>query len=176
PVSDGQGASTCKMIFEGRPTRTPTSTSADREERPSCGASLRLSRTRSILLAVLLFSLRVDMTPCVAVEPTPTFAEGMALFRRHHFAEAAALFAEVEKGAPGQTNALLYRGKALVNLNRIQAAAAALEQYVALHPNSDDGFSLLSYIRFRHGRPAESLILYTRAAALKAPVADDLKI
>ena len=164
------------MIFTGRPTRTPTSTSADREDRPSREACLRFSKTGSILLAVLLLSLPVDMTPCLAVEPTPTFAEGMALFRRHRFGEAAALFAEVEKGAPGQTNALLYRGKALVNLNRIQAAAAALEQYVALHPNSDDGFSLLAYIRFRQGRPADSLKLYTRAAALHTPVADDLKI
>lgn len=105
-----------------------------------------------------------------------SFDHAMELFRQSHWAEAAAAFSECEKADPGKTAALLYRGKALLNLGQLQDASAAIEHYMETHPRSDDAAYLLAYIRFRQNEPKESLQLFADAARLKDPGADDLKV
>jgi tetratricopeptide (TPR) repeat protein len=107
---------------------------------------------------------------------SPSFEQAMQLFQQHRWAEAAVAFAQSEQNAPGKTAAPLYRGKALVNLGKFDEAAAAIETYQGTHPQSDDAAYLLAYIRFRQNRPKESLKLFTAAARLHNPTADDLKV
>jgi tetratricopeptide (TPR) repeat protein len=107
---------------------------------------------------------------------TPCFDQAMQLFQQRRWAESAGAFAECEKTDAARTNALLYRGKALVNLGQFEEAAAALDSYSQSHPQSDDATYLLAYIRFRQNQPKESLRLFTDAAKLKNPTADDLKV
>lgn len=102
--------------------------------------------------------------------------QAAALFRAHRWADAAQAFSECEVSSPGQTDALLYRGKALVNLNDFTAAAASLETYLASHPQADDALYLLGYVRFRQDQPKRSIETFQRAAKIKAPVAADVKI
>jgi tetratricopeptide (TPR) repeat protein len=97
-------------------------------------------------------------------------------FQAHRWAEAAAGFQQCENASPGNTDALLFRGKALVNVDDFSGATAALETYIASHPASDDALYLLGYVRFRQDHPKESLETFARAAKLKPPEADDLKI
>jgi tetratricopeptide (TPR) repeat protein len=123
----------------------------------------------AVLLAPLLFGQRLGQTPGQA----PSFDQAMQLFQQHRWAEAAAAF---QKCDPAATPALLYRGKALVNLAQFEEAAAALQSYRQTHPQSDDAAYLLAYIRFRQNHPKESLQLFTDAAGLKSPTADDLKV
>ncbi|MGA7217822.1 MAG: tetratricopeptide repeat protein [Candidatus Sulfotelmatobacter sp.] len=104
------------------------------------------------------------------------FEPAMQLFRQRSWAESAAAFAECEKSDPAKTDALLYRGKALVNLGQFADAAASLENFRQSHPQSDDAAYLLAYVRFRQNQPKESLRLFTDAARLKGPTADDLKV
>src|SRR5271154_4000903 len=104
---------------------------------------------------------------------TSSFDLGMQLFQQRRWADAAAAF---QKCDPATTPALLYRGKALVNLGQLDEAAAALESYNKTHPRSEDAVYLLAYIRFRQNQPKESLRLFTAAASLKNPTADDLKL
>ena len=104
------------------------------------------------------------------------FGQAMDLFHRQQWAEAATAFGELEKQEPGQTDALLYKGKALVNLNRMADADEALQIYIKNHSKSDDGLYLLGYVRFRENQPKQSLQLFTDAAKLKPPTSDDLKI
>src|SRR6185312_2619062 len=85
-------------------------------------------------------------------------------FHAHQWAQAATAFSECEKLAPGKTDALLYRGKALVNLQDFPAASASLDAYIKQHPTSDDALYLLGYVRFRQDRPKESLESFARAA------------
>jgi tetratricopeptide (TPR) repeat protein len=106
----------------------------------------------------------------------PTTAQAIDLFQQHRWAEAAAAFAECEKNAPGKTAALLYRGKSLVNLGQFDEAASSLQSYRNTHPQSDDATYLLAYIRFRENKPKDSLQLFTEAARLHDPSADDLKV
>jgi tetratricopeptide (TPR) repeat protein len=103
---------------------------------------------------------------------SPSFEQAVQLFQQHRWAEAAAAFAEYENT---KSIALLYRGKALVNLEQFDAASAALEKYRETYPRSEDAAYLLAYIRFRQNKPKESLQLFTEAAKLKDPTADDLK-
>ena len=98
------------------------------------------------------------------------------LFRERAWTEAATAFGDCEKSAPGRTDALLFRGKALVNSGEFTGAASSLESYCAQHPTSDDALYLLGYVRFRQDQPKESLVLFARAAKLKEPQAGDLKI
>jgi tetratricopeptide (TPR) repeat protein len=100
----------------------------------------------------------------------------MALFREKHWPEAATAFAVVEKKQPGQTDALLYRGKCFFNLGQLSDASEALQSYISVHLQSDNAVYLLAYVRFRENKPKESLQLFTDAAKLKTPTPDDLKI
>jgi tetratricopeptide (TPR) repeat protein len=106
----------------------------------------------------------------------PCFDQAMQLFRQRLWTESAAAFAECEKKDPANNDALLYRGKALVNLGKFEEADAALDSYRQNHPQSDDAAYLLAYVRFRENQPKESLQLFTDAAKLKRPTADDLKV
>lgn len=107
---------------------------------------------------------------------TEICAQASNLFHDHQWAEAAGMYQKCETAFPGKTDALLSRGKALVNLGDYANASASIEQYVSGHPQSDDALYLLGYIRFRQDRPKESLEMFQRAAKLKAPEASDLKI
>ncbi|MGO9086103.1 MAG: tetratricopeptide repeat protein [Candidatus Sulfotelmatobacter sp.] len=98
----------------------------------------------------------------------------MEMFRQRHWADAAASFEQCEKQDPGKSDALLYRGKALVNLRQFESAATALQTYAKSHPQSVDAAYLLAYIAFRQDKPTESLRLFADAAKLKAPTANDL--
>jgi tetratricopeptide (TPR) repeat protein len=104
------------------------------------------------------------------------FEQGMVLFQQKRWKEADNAFAEAEKTRPGQTAALLFRGKCLVNLGQFNDADSILQAYVSGHPQSDDAVYLLAYTYFRENKPKESLQLFTAGAKLKTPTADDLKI
>jgi tetratricopeptide (TPR) repeat protein len=100
----------------------------------------------------------------------------MELFRQRRWADAATGFEQCDKQDPGKGDALLYRGKALVNLRQFDSAASALQTYAKTNPKSADAVYLLAYIAFREDKPAESLRLFSNAAKLKDPTANDLTI
>jgi tetratricopeptide (TPR) repeat protein len=104
------------------------------------------------------------------------FDRGMAEFRAGNYSSAAVLFADAETASPGTTDALLYQAKSLVHLQDFAGAERALRGYVASHPDSSDALYMLGFVLNRQSRPAESLVSYTKAAAIAHPMADDLKI
>jgi Flp pilus assembly protein TadD len=104
------------------------------------------------------------------------FDRGMAEFRAGNYSSAAVLFADAETASPGTTDALLYQAKSLVHLQDFAGAERALRGYVASHPDSSDALYMLGFVLNRLNRPAESLVSYTKAAAIARPTADDLKI
>lgn len=65
---------------------------------------------------------------------TSAFDRAMVLFHQQNGPEAAAAFAALEKQQPGQTDALLYQGKCLVNLGRFSDAGETLQSYLSTHP------------------------------------------
>jgi tetratricopeptide (TPR) repeat protein len=104
------------------------------------------------------------------------FDRAMAEFRAGHYASAAALFGGAEAASPGATDALLYLAKSLVHLEDFAGAEKALRSYISSHRDSADALYMLGFVLNRENRPAESLASYTKAAAITAPTADDLKI
>jgi tetratricopeptide (TPR) repeat protein len=94
--------------------------------------------------------------------------------RKYNLAEKD--LAQAETDAPGKTNALALRAKALIQLERLPEAGECLETYLARNPSSPDATYLLAYVLFRENRPAQSLALYTQAARLQRPQSDDFKI
>ncbi len=125
--------------------------------------------------AIVVFSVVAVFALKMTAQST-SFNAAMELFRQHQWAEAAEAFGECERSDPGKTDALLYRGKSLINLGQFDPAASALETYRETHSSSDDAVYLLAYVRFRENKPEESLQLFTDAARLRTPTADDLKI
>src|SRR5215472_218452 len=77
---------------------------------------------------------------------TPSCATGVEMFHQKRWSEAAAAFELCERQEPGKTDALLYRGKSLVNLRQFGEATTALENYARAHPQSDDAAYLLAYV------------------------------
>ncbi|HET8635426.1 MAG TPA: tetratricopeptide repeat protein, partial [Acidobacteriaceae bacterium] len=104
------------------------------------------------------------------------YATGMAAFSAHQYAKAAPLFAAAEAANPGHSDALLYEGKSLANVNRFAEAEAVLRRYWSQHPQSADALYMLGFVLNREDKPKESLNTYTQAARLSTPKSDDLKV
>jgi tetratricopeptide (TPR) repeat protein len=124
--------------------------------------------------------LLVVATVFLLIAPSPAQTQDCQranqFFYQHLWQQAAEAFQNCEIASPGKTDALLYRGKALVNLSDFSGAAASLEGYITNQPTSDDALYLLGYVQFRQDHPKQSLEALARAAKLKPPQASDLKI
>src|SRR6266436_2474029 len=103
-------------------------------------------------------------------------ALGLSEFSKGNFTSAAALFARAEQAASGATDAFLYESKAHIHLEQFTAAEGALRRYLLAHATSSDALYLLGYVLHREGKATESLETYTKAAQLRTPIGDDLKI
>lgn len=110
-----------------------------------------------------------------STEAPDPYALGKAAFDAHHFAAAATLFAKAEAAHPGESDALLYEGKSLTNLEKFPAAEQALQRYSTQHPDSADALYMLGFVLNREDKPKQSLESYNRAAQLAVPQSDDLK-
>ena len=97
-------------------------------------------------------------------------------FAAKEYRQSAVLFAEAERACPEETDSLLYEGKALVNVGDFVGADRALRVHLAKNPRSAEAFYLLGFVLQRENKPKESLEVFTRAAALQTPQANDLKI
>jgi tetratricopeptide (TPR) repeat protein len=128
---------------------------------------------RKIPWALLLLSL---MGVRCTAQTEGEYARGMAAFRAREYPDAASLFAKAETAAPGTTDALIYEAKSLVHLQEFSGAETALRRYIGLHTDSDEALYLLGFVLHRENKASESLEIYTKAAALKPPTGDDLKI
>jgi len=104
------------------------------------------------------------------------YEQGHEAFSAHRYSDAVTLFAQAEKADSGHSDALLFEGKALVNLGRFSEADRALRQYLVLHPDAADALYLLGFVLHRENDPRDSLDKYTQAARLSRPQSDDLKI
>ncbi|WP_348267188.1 tetratricopeptide repeat protein [Edaphobacter paludis] len=73
-------------------------------------------------------------------------------------------------------NALLAQGKALATAGDLPGAERALKTYLQQHERSAPALYLLGYVLQRENKPKESLTVFTNAAAIQAPQANDLRI
>lgn len=104
------------------------------------------------------------------------YAKALARFRAGEYAESVKLFQDAETAAPGKTDALVFAAKAFVHLEEYADADHSLRVYIGEQAASPEALYLLGYVLNRENRPAESLEVYTKAAALQPPSGDDLKI
>lgn len=130
----------------------------------------RKERIFALVVALLL------VVTAAAFAQGDAFGDAMTLFQQRRWSEAAAAFEAVESSRPAQTEALFYAGKSFAALDRYADASIAFSQYLLTHPQSDEAAYLLAYMKFKENKPAESLNLFTAAASIKPPQADDLKI
>jgi type II secretory ATPase GspE/PulE/Tfp pilus assembly ATPase PilB-like protein len=104
------------------------------------------------------------------------YTKAMAAYQGGDYSLAAQLFEQAEVETPGTTEALLYAGRSFVRLQLYEKAEQAFREYVRKNPASSAGCYLLGYVLNRENKPRESLEIYTKAASLAPPTADDLKI
>ena len=80
--------------------------------------------------------------------------------------------------SPPQTPAPapLAQASSLIQSAQLPQAEHVLHTYLSQNPASAPSMYLLGYVLQRENRPAESLAWFTKAAALKPPSAEDLKI
>lgn len=110
-----------------------------------------------------------------------TYAQAQQAFSAKDFRTAASLFAraaEAEASNPpeSRSDALLMQAKSLIHLDDFAAADPVLRKEIAASPTSAQALYLLGFVLHREHKPKESLTVYTRAAAIHPPQADDLKI
>jgi tetratricopeptide (TPR) repeat protein len=104
------------------------------------------------------------------------YEQGRAAFSARQWAQAAILLDRAEAEHPGKTDALVFRAEALLSLNRLHEADAALTAYTSAHPHSADALYLMGLVLQREKQPQRSLETLTTAASLRKPEANDLKI
>jgi len=135
---------------------------------------MSLSRVK---LRCLLFSLAICCSWIrIFAQSSSDFDRGIAEFRAGNYSSAARLFASAETAAPGETDALLHEAKSLIHLQDYAGSERALRSYIRSHSESSDALFMLGFVLNRQNQPADSLAVYTRAAAITPPTADDLKI
>lgn len=125
------------------------------------------------ILGCLLFSGALSATQLQ--DPNEAYIRGKAALDSKSYADAADALLQAEAKAPGTTNALALRAKALIHLTQYEQAEYCLREYLKKHPRSADATFLLGYVLFRRNQPRESLAIYTAAAALQRPAAEDFK-
>ena len=117
-----------------------------------------------------------------AVSQSPSlYAEAQQAFAEKQYEQAAKLFAgsvaaQERTSNPKAADALLMEGKSLVNIENFAEAEVVLKSYAEQNPRSSAALYLLGYVLQRENKPRESLEVFTRAAAITPPLADDLKI
>ncbi len=104
------------------------------------------------------------------------YQRGAEALRQQKYEEAADAFLAADRTSPGFKDALLLRAQSLIHLTLYPAAEGSLRDYQKFHPDSAQAEFLLGYVLFRENQPKESLAMYTAAASLQRPVADDFKI
>jgi len=132
----------------------------------------------SLLVLQAVFMLLIAFEAMAGQENSPrgSFEQAIAAFRSGHYSAAVGPRLRVEAQSPGATEALLYEAKALIHLQNFARAAEVLRSYIEAHRDSSDALYLLGFVLQRQNRPAESLEVYTRAAAIAPPTGDDLKV
>ena len=121
-------------------------------------------------------------TAGMAAAQQPSFyAQGKQAFAEKRYAEAAKLFEEsatANEAAsdPAAADSLLMEGKALSNVGDLAGADRVLNLYLRENVRSAPALYLLGYVLQRENKPRESLTTFTKAAAVRTPVADDLRI
>jgi tetratricopeptide (TPR) repeat protein len=126
----------------------------------------------SFLLVMMCFACGLR----ISAQSNSDFDRALSEFRAGNYAQSATMFTNVETAAPGTTDALLYRAKSLVHLEDFAGADQALRAYLESHRNSSDALYMLGFVLNRENRAADSLAIYTRAAAITPPTADDFTI
>lgn len=136
------------------------------------GNCIKLLANLGCIAALLLCAMMQNRAQAQAPS---AYAQAKAAFDAHNFSAAASLFQQAEAQNPGQSDALLFEGKALANLGHFPSAEQALRQYSQLHPDSSDALYMLGYVLNREDKPKDSLVVYNHAARLSVPQSDDLK-
>lgn len=70
----------------------------------------------------------------------------------------------------------VHEARVLLDANRLPEAEGALRRQLARDPGSAASMYLLGYVLERENRPRDSLAMYTRAAAIVPPGAEDLRL
>src|SRR6266436_3062038 len=143
---------------------------------PRAGRRKRESAAEPRIRVLISFLVACVCAIAASSQTSDDLALGLSEFSKGNFASAAVLFARAEEVAPGATDALLYESKAYIHLEKFTAAESALRRYLLVHAASGDALYLLGYVLHRESKATESLATYTRAAQLRAPAGDDLKI
>jgi Flp pilus assembly protein TadD len=138
-------------------------------------------RTKPKAAAWLCAVLIAVATGTAIAQQTSLYIQGQQAFAEKRYAEAAKLFhassAANEVGTdPAAADSLLMEGKALSNIGDLAAADRVLNLYLRQNERSAPALYLLGYVLQRENKPRESLAAFTKAAAIRTPVADDLRI
>ena len=132
-------------------------------------------RDRSGILGRAVMLLLLVPFKCAA-QTDSEYAQGAAAFRAGDYTAAADFFAKAEAAAPGTTDALICQAKSLIHLQNFSSSESALRRYIASHADSEEALYLLGFVLHRESKASESLEIYTKAASLKTPTGEDLKI
>jgi len=131
---------------------------------------------RTLSSAVLFLAVTAPAQTAPLPSANSAYAQALKEFQAGNYASAVDLFGDVEAAFPGTTDSSLYQARALIHLQEFIRAEMVLRGYIRGHRDSSDALYLLGFVLHRRNRPAESLEIYTHAAAITAPTSDDLKV
>lgn len=123
----------------------------------------------------------IFVTARVPAQGPTTYQEAKKAYTQKQFRVAAKLFAQAansERSRPpeARSDALLMQAKCLANLGDFLTAEPLILAYLEQNSQSYQALYLLGYVLERENKPKESLEVFTRAAAISAPLSEDLRL
>lgn len=140
---------------------------------------LRANARTAAWLGVILLTASTAGT--VLAQTPSLYAQGQQAFAEKRYSDAAKFF-DASAAAKEQTtdsaavDALFMEGKALANSGDLAGADRVLNAYLQRNARSAPALYLLGYVLQREDKPRQSLAIFTRAAAIRTPLPNDLRI
>ena len=137
---------------------------------------MRFRRCRFRALSFGLALLLSAATLLAQNPPSSAYTRGRAAYDSGKYAEAAELFRAAAQQPAAPPDSLLWEAKSLADTGSFPAAEQALTRYLATGEHSATALYLLGYVQQRQNHPRDSLATFTRAAAVRTPNAEDLRL
>ena len=134
---------------------------------------------RVAAIAILCPGGRVQGQP--AADAASLYRDGQQAQTAREYRRAAGLFAaaadaEGLKPADARSDARLLQARCLSDVGDLPASRSAVELYLQQQPHSAAALYLLAHLLERDNQARRSLETFTRAAAVKPPTAEDLRV
>lgn len=133
--------------------------------------------SRFVVLSSLVFGLLYSFAvPLAGQDRLGGYTKAVSAYHKGDLAIAQKLFASLSSHRSSCVDCNLYLGRIAAELSHLTESEHYLSKFTADNPSNPDGWYAFGYLRFLQKRASESLSALERAAQLRPPTTDELRL